>query len=109
MTHVELFEVHPFLGTGRDGPAGSVAGIDDAPDSPVGTIHAFRIGPGVLVAGIFVIPIGDPKRAVRSDLFADWPEPAIGGGEQILVRVCFEARAIWTQDIMVNRALMNVP
>src|SRR5689334_9290251 len=83
-------QVHILLWPALDFRAGLFARIYHAPDAPVLAVHALRIRFGVLIAWIFVVPIGDPERAIRANLFADRPEPAIARGQKILVSRRFE-------------------
>ena len=93
------------------GPIGnrrSIAGVYYTPDAAVCSVDAFGVGLGILVAGIFVIPIGDPHCAVGADLFADGTEPAVGGGEEIFFGGGFEAGAVGDEAVVVDGALVDV-
>src|SRR6185295_16105101 len=79
-----------------------------APYSPILAVHSLGISLGILVAWIFVIPIANPQRAVRPDLFADWTKPAIGGREKIFFGDGFEAGAVRNQTIVVDGILVDV-
>ncbi len=62
-----------------------------------------------MVTGIFIVPIADPQRAIRSDLFADWPEPTVAGGQEIVIGLGFEAGTVGRKPVHVDGRLMNVP
>ena len=71
-------------------------------------VHAFRIGIGILVAGIFVIPIHDPERPIGADLLADRHEPAIIGPHQVPDKRGFEARSVGDQTVLMHGIVMDV-
>jgi len=54
-----------------------VAGVDHAPDSPSLAIEVR--GVGVLIAGVAVVPVHDPERAVGAHLLADGAKPIVVG------------------------------
>src|SRR5262245_16714210 len=79
----ERLEVHVSSRSARHRFAGLVARPDHAPDAAVNTIHAFGISLRVLVTGIFVIPVHDPKAAVGTGLRAHGTKPRIAAHEKI--------------------------
>src|SRR4051812_43070060 len=84
------------------------SGINDAPDSTVGAIHAFWIGIGVLIARIFVIPIHDPDRAVGTNLRADGTKPAVVRAHKIAHKRIVEGGAIGREAVLMYGAVMDV-
>ena len=69
------------------------------------TIHPFRIGLGILVTGIFIVPIHDPERAIGPGLSADRAKPAIVGDQKIFITGAYEARRGRSELIVIDGAL----
>src|SRR4051812_8694007 len=84
-------QVHAQVWPTADFGSGTVAGVNDAPDASTFAVDAFGICLSVLVARIFIAPIGDPERAIGTDLFAHWPKPFVFGGHEISLWIGREA------------------
>jgi hypothetical protein len=70
-------------GAGGDRFGGLIADVDDAPDAAVFAVDAVGVGAGILVAGIFIVPVSDPDGAVGADFLDDRAEPAVIGADEI--------------------------
>src|SRR5258708_2940013 len=88
--------------------SGFFAGVHHSPDTPVLAIYSFGIGLSILIARIFITPIGNPKRAIRPDLLAHWSKPTVARGQKIVFGQRFEAGAIRDEAILINGILMDV-
>ena len=69
-------------------------------DGPVVTV--------ILVAGILVVPIHDPERAIGPGLSADRAKPAIVGDQKIFITGAYEARRGRSELIVIDGALMDI-
>ena len=87
----------------------AIAGVDHAPNATIGTIHAFGIGPRILIAWVFIIPIGNPDRNIRADLLTDRPKSTIGRLDEIIHGVGLKGCTIGFQTIHVDRVFVNIP
>ena len=108
----ELGEVHVARRTRRHGLGRVVAGPDHAPDAAAFAVHAGRIGVGVLVAGIAVVPIHHPHRAVGAGLGAHGHEPAVLRGHEVAGVVPLgrdKAGTLRREPVDVQRVLVDVP
>ena len=101
-------KIHRGFRSAGDFFARFFAGINDAPDAAAFAIHPFGVGVGVLIAGVFVIPIRYPKRAVGPNLLANGPEPAVGGGDEVFFGNGLEAGAIGKEAVVIDGVLVDV-
>src|SRR5438093_11339851 len=78
----KLRQIHILIQPARHRFSRLVAGPDDAPDAAVFAVDAFGIGLGVLVAGIFFVPIHDPHGTIWPGLDPPGAEPVVVTGEE---------------------------
>ena len=101
-------QIHRDLRPGGNFLSRLFTGVHHSPDASALAIDSFRIGLCILVAGILIAPIGNPKRAVRPDLFAHGAKPAVAGGKEIFFGDGFEAGAVPNEAIVIDGVLVNV-
>src|SRR4051812_28326372 len=89
-----------------------ITGVDDAPDSAAFAVEVG--GFGVLIAGVFVVPVHDPEGAVGAGLGADGAEPVVVGFEEFAGVFCGaevgggEAGAVGGEFVVIDTVAMDV-
>ena len=92
----------------RHGPTGLVSGPDNAPNAATLTIDTFRVGSGILIAGVLVVPVHHPHRAVGASLHAYRHEPPVVGPQKITIGRGKERAALRGQSIAMNSVVVNI-
>src|SRR5205814_1558980 len=83
-------------------------GINNAPDSAMFPVDPLGVRVGVLIARIFVVPIHDPERAIRTGLSADRSKPTVVRDQKVFVAGAYEARSRRSELVVIDGALVNV-